>query len=337
MRYRGIDRPPEAFQQAVDADTVARLCRHALGADAAVVSELPWGSYNTVYRVDVDSGDPVVLRVAPEPARQFRAEAGLMRNEYAAVPYFAPIAELLPRILFADFTHELIDRDYLVVTLLPGEPVPEAMSRYPRSEWAGLFEQIGDVARRIHRVPGRVFGPVAGPWFDTWSAALIAYFDAVEQDVRHAGYDAEDVRELTHATKRLRPVLDEITEPRLLHGDGWTGNFLVDPESPELTVTGLCDWDRAEWGDPLADWAIQRALERPGTEREAFWVGYGRPRSVAAGVRQLIYRARQVLGLRLDRIRSGRADRVAATYGELAELLGALASETAMRDGDPHG
>lgn len=331
MRYRGIERAADAFQQPVDADTVGRLCRRALGSGIATVTELPWGSYNSVYRVDLDSGDPVVLRIAPEHARQFRAEAALMRNEYAAVPYLAPVGDLLPRILFADFTHELIDRDYLVVTLLPGTPAPEAVGRYPRHQWAGLFEQLGAVARRIHRVPGRAFGPVAGPWFDTWSAALIAYFDAVEHDVRQAGYDATDVRQLVLATERLSPVLDEITQPRLLHGDGWTGNVLVDPASPErpddvLTVTGLCDWDRAEWGDPLADWAIQRALERPGTEREAFWTGYGQPRSVAAGVRQPIYRARLVLGLRLDRIRSGRADLVDATYDELGELLGELAA-----------
>jgi hypothetical protein len=86
-------------------------------------------------------------------------------------------------------------------------------------------------------------------------------------------------------------------------------------------VQARCDWDRAEWGDPLADWAIQRALLRPGSEREAFWDGYGRPRSDAVGIRQDIYRARQAIGLRLDYIRGGNEVGIAATYKEIDEIL----------------
>jgi hypothetical protein len=44
--------------------------------------ELGNGMYNSTYRVDVGADRPVVLRVAPEPARQFRVERELMRNEH---------------------------------------------------------------------------------------------------------------------------------------------------------------------------------------------------------------------------------------------------------------
>ncbi|ACU36849.1 hypothetical protein Amir_2928 [Actinosynnema mirum DSM 43827] len=35
----------------------------------------------------------------------------------------------------------------------------------------------------------------------------------------------------------------------------------------------MLDLDRAEWGDPLADWAVWTARRKPG--REGFWGGYG--------------------------------------------------------------
>ncbi|MBM7783579.1 phosphotransferase family protein [Tenggerimyces flavus] len=330
MRYQSIDRADDACQRALDAELVEHVCRRAVGADHQVeaITELPWGTYNNAYRVDLRAGPPMVLRIAPERARQYRVEAELMRNEYAVAPYLAGISELVPRIHFADFTHQMIDRDYLLQSFLPGVPAPEAMGQSARPRWASLFHQIGTITRSIHEVAGRAFGPVANARFTSWGAAVVAHFRSVAEDLQDTGH----VRDLADEAERLSDVLDEITEPRLLHGDGWTVNFLVDPGSDELTVTGLCDWDRAEWGDPLADWAIQRALLRPGTEREAFWIGYGQPRTVASGIRQEIYRARHLLGLRLDLIRPGRSsgaptdDEIATNDQEVGEILDRLRS-----------
>ncbi len=86
------------------------MCRRAFGSRVHVVSavELGNGMYNSTYRVDIGADRPVILRVAPEPDHQFSSERELMRNEYASVPYLAP---LMPRVIAADFTHEVISRD----------------------------------------------------------------------------------------------------------------------------------------------------------------------------------------------------------------------------------
>lgn len=326
MRYSVIERAADTFQQVLPAPVVLAMCRRASRTDeVSAVTELPWGSYNNAYRVEFESGAaPVVLRVAPREARQFRVQARMMRNEYATTPFLAPIAELLPRIVFADFTHQLTDRDYLFETLVPGVPLPDAVGPKAGPEHAVVFEQIGAVARRIHTTVGTGFGPVAGPRFATWSEALVWQFETAAADVVRAGHDGSDLSAVAAAAERHSDVLDEITEPRLLHGDGWTGNFLVDAD---LTVTGVVDWDRAEWGDPLADWAIQRALQRPGTVRDAFWTGYGSPRTVANGPRQDFYHARFLLDCRLDMIRPGAVTDpagIAANHAELAEVLARL-------------
>lgn len=323
MRYQPIQRDTDAFQQFVPAPVMWQMCARAFGAGAAIetVVELPWGTYNNVYRVEIVDRPPVVLRIAPAPGRQFRVDAALMRNEYAAAPYFAPISDLMPHILFADFTQQIVGRDYMVESLLPGVPAPDGLARYPRPQWSGLFRHIGVITRRIHAVSGPAFGLVAGPHHSRWSEALIAYFRTAAEDVRDADYDDTDIMTLSDVVGRLGALFDEITEPRLLHGDGWTANFLVDPATADLPLTGICDWDRAEWGDPLADWAVQRALLRPRSERETFWEGYGRPRTDAVGIRQEIYRARQAVGLRLDYIRDGNQAGIATTYKEIGEIL----------------
>lgn len=256
-----------------------------------------------------------MLRVAPEPAQQYRAERELMRNEHAALPFFAPVAHLMPRTLAADFTHDLIGRDYLWQTLLPGTPARQ------HPQWRGVYRALGELTRTVHQVRGRVFGPVGGPHFPTWSEAVLASFADVVADLTDIGLDASDVRAVAGLAAGHRAVLDEITRPRLLHGDLWTGNVLL---SPAPAISGLLDHDRARWGDPTAEWGLHLADMR---DEPSFWDGYGpRPATPRDRWRGLVYRAWHIALLRLERYRLGRRGRVAASYAELGRTLRALLS-----------
>src|SRR4051812_276051 len=104
-----IQRPADAFQQPVAPEVILALCRRALGAGVAVcqVVELGVGTYNSTYRIDLADGDPVILRIAPQEARVGPAAREAMRNEYAALPFLAPLGGLVPRTIAVDFTHQL--------------------------------------------------------------------------------------------------------------------------------------------------------------------------------------------------------------------------------------
>lgn len=311
----------------VEAPVVRAMCARAFGSDVEVrsVVELGYGTYNSTYRIDIGAEAPVVLRVAPEPALQFRCERELMRNEYVSLPYLAPIGSLLPRTLAIDFTHDLIGRDYLFQSMLPGLPAPDGLARYPRSEWTEFFEQLGTIARQVHGVRGERFGRVGGPTYDTWSAALLGCFDDIAADLDAIGLDASDVRQVARFALQRRDVLDEITEPRLLHGDLWTVNVMVETDAPVPTICGVLDGDRTLWGDPLADWTLWMAGLRQGTERDAFWDTYGRlPSTPEANLRMLFYRARHVGGIRVERYRLGKHDELDDTYDQLRALLDQL-------------
>ena len=307
MEFRAVEREPGAFQRPVSQEQVLAMCRRAFGDQAQPVSvvEFGLGSYNNTYRVDLGAGRPVILRVAPEPSRQSRAERSLMRNEHASIPYLAPIAPLMPRMLMIDFTHEIIGRDYLFQAMLDGVTAPDRLPDYPRPQWAPFFAQLGTLSRRIHDVRGTSFGWVAGPRYARWSEAFQGSLEDLAAAHDQAGLDASDIRETIALAAKQVDVFDEITEPRLLHGDLWMTNVMISPTAPEPVVTGLCDCDRASWGDPAADFAIFRVSQKPGTERDAFWDTYGRrPATPNAAKRARFYQILHSATLRFEANRS---------------------------------
>jgi aminoglycoside phosphotransferase (APT) family kinase protein len=326
VEFRSISRESSAFQQPVSPADIQEICGRAFGAGVQVTSavELGGGMYNTTYRIIAEGlPEPVILRIAPAPEQQFVSERELMRNEYVTVPYLSTVASLVPRVLFADWSQEIIGRDWIVQSHLTGAPAPERLGAYDRALWPGFFAQLGEITSRVHSVRGPHFGPVAGPRFPTWSAAVLASLHAIADDLSASGLDAADVRKVADLAAEQRGVLDAISEPRLLTGDLWTVNTMLSTAAPEPVITGVLDLDRTLFGDPAADWTIRMASAKQ-DERTAFWETYGpRDTSPTAAWRSLVYEARHVGAIRLERYRLGR-DSVRDTYDSMAAVLAQL-------------
>ncbi|MEV3999090.1 phosphotransferase family protein [Streptomyces halstedii] len=327
MDFQPIERASEAFQQSLTAEEIGKVCQRAFGRAATPVSavELGMGMYNNVYRVVLAGRAlPVILRVAPEEERQFRSERHLMRNEYSSVPWLSVIAPLMPQVLAADWSHEVINRDWMIQTHLDGVPAPEHLGTYPRSAWPAFFRQMGAIARSVHDVRGPHFGPVGGPGYGTWSEAVITSLEEIAAGLDGVGLDSADVRKAAAVAAHDRAVLDEVTEPRLLTGDLWTVNVMLDVGAAEPAITGVFDMDRTEWGEPAADWTIRMATAKR-DERVAFWETYGhRDCSAAASWRSLVYEVRHLGAVRLERHRLGNAAGVGSTYDAVAAVLADL-------------
>jgi aminoglycoside phosphotransferase (APT) family kinase protein len=324
MELRVVDRDAGAFQRGLAAGEVEAICWRAFGEAVVPVraAELGFGAYNSVYRIELAGWDEaVVLRVAPEDALQFGAERWLMRNEYASVPWLAGIASLMPRVLAVDWSHDVVDRDWMIQTCLPGIPAPEHLGRYPRAGRTTFFRQLGAIARTVHDVRGPYFGRVDGPPHASWSDVVVESFTRIADDLQRAGLDAADVQQAAALADRGRATLDEVREPRLLTGDLWTVNCLLDADAPEPLIAGVLDFDRTEFGDPAADWTIRMAQAKD-DERVAFWESYGElDRSPAATWRAAIYQARHLAAIRLERFRLGKHDAVRESYDAMATTL----------------
>lgn len=325
--FRPLSRGEGAFQQPLTADEVRAVMRRVFGAGCQVMSavELGAGMYNSTYRVEIAGAEPVILRVAPAPDRQFRSERELMRNELASAPWLTPIAPLMPRVIAADWSRSVIGRDYMVQSVLEGTPAPERLSDYPRRMWGGYFAQLGEITAAVHAVRGPHFGPVAGPGHARWSQAVLASLEDIAADVEGVGLNSADLRKIAAVAADHRAVLDEVTEPRLLTGDLWTVNVMLSATASVPTITGVLDFDRTWFGDPTADWTIRMATAK-GDERRGFWDGYGPLDRVSPGavLRSRIYEARHIGALRLERFRLGHRDAVTRSYQEMAAVVSAM-------------
>lgn len=308
------------------------MCRRVLGESAEIRSaiEMGWGSYNTAFRIELADGPPVVLRVAPGPDSQARSERQWLRSEYTAAAWLASLGSLVPRVLGADFTHQVIGRDYLVQSLLPGVPAPGKLSDYDRNLWPGFFGQLGAITRQVHNVTGESWGPLAAPFDARWSDALLRSLTDSSADLAGWSLPADDVARLGGVIERHRDRVDDISGPRLLHGDLWTANILLDPHAAKPTVTGVVDADRSWWGDPLADWAVYRADSRAvSSERDAFWLAYGgRPAGRDVEWRLELYRGRHLVAERVEAARNGHFDHVDRTVTGLGHVLSHLMAES---------
>jgi aminoglycoside phosphotransferase (APT) family kinase protein len=314
-----------------------------ISVDSAV-TEIEGGNYNNTYRVNLFPMNPmnfspmnfstgelapgettVILRVAPSSDRQFRSEREFMRNEYSSAPFLAPVISLMPRILMADFTQEIIDRDYLFQSFLSGTPAPQALSRFPRPPWTSFYRQLGVIARQIHAIEGPHFGPIRGPGFSRWSEALVGSLKDIHCDLIQCGLDASDLREVISTVEREVDLLDQITQPRLLHGDLWTVNVMLSDDTPEPKITGIFDCDRTLWGDPEADWTIFMAGRKQDAQRKAFWQSYGLTKSTPeADRRSLFYEARHICAIRLEHYRLGHFSEIPGTHDAVRTVLARL-------------
>ncbi|MGI5487668.1 phosphotransferase family protein [Microtetraspora malaysiensis] len=291
------------------------LVLHALGAGVVSSRELPDGYANAVWRLGLDDGRDVVLKIGPPPGLELlRYERDLLRTE-AMVYHLASAAGLpLPALLHARYDDPMVGGDYLILTALDGVPWNRA-SLSPEEE-SGLRFELGRHLARLHTILGDgVYGyPYAGLTGRSWREAFLAMVGAILDDaVRYATPLPASILEIAGLVHANAYALDRVTRPVLVHFDVWPGNvFLTRPEggteSGTEDVTGaegagggapriqaLIDHERAFWGDPLADFVTPTLFEDL-RDDDPMLAGYREaggvvPADPEAPIRDALYRA----------------------------------------------
>lgn len=290
MQFVAATRDPDHFQASLTADQVLAVCQHAFGASVSVehVQELTTGYFNSTYIVQMAGMEKLILRVAPaERARIFPNERFQMRREYAVQPFLAPVCPLVPKTVWADFTHQVIDRDYVFQSFIEGEAWGKVRDSLTDEENNAIRRQLGAIARRINSVVGQRFGfPSPEPGFARWSDALLDFLRGMHENVLAGGLDDVGSGQLLEWVGAHRALFDEIRQPVLCHGDLWPANVLIERTADGPQIVGILDSERAMWADPEFEWIYHLGGQKP-----AFWEGYGpRDQSEGAAVRALAYR-----------------------------------------------
>lgn len=211
-------------------------------------------------------------------------------------------------------------------TFIEGEQWAQIKSELATEERKALWRQLGAITKKIHGVKGEVFGnPFNGASFSSWSNTIIDWFTNLISNLESVQQATSDLKSVLNLVKNQRHILDEITQPSLLHGDLWLVNILVNRGEAEPEITGIIDNDRASLGDPMADWTIFILERNSDAEEASFWETYGIPeKTKKAQIRNLIYRGFYTGAIRLEQFRLHHYEAVKRTYQELASVIEAL-------------
>jgi len=268
------------------------LARHAFGVGLAPgdggLRELTDGWFNAVHELALADGRRVVLKIAPPPAAPVMTyERDLMATEVATMRLVKSVPAIpVPAVLFHDDSRARCDAPYFFMDKVAGVNLDHVRKALPPDEASSIDRHVGEVMRAINGFRGEWFGMPGHPDLraSTWRDAFGRIVESVLQDGarRDVAYPrpVDGIRALLahHA-----PTLDAVREPRLVHWDGWDKNFFV----AGGRVTGLIDFERALWADPLME-AQFRTLSWDGVNDALR--GYGRTEfSDAELVRNRLY------------------------------------------------
>ncbi|MGM0532559.1 MAG: phosphotransferase family protein [Bacteroidota bacterium] len=251
------------------------------------------GRFSETFYIKDEKEDEYIMRVAPSDALlQLFYEYRMMRQEPEIHERLLNETNVpVPRIIAHDFSRTRIDRDYLIMNKLPGEPLSE--TSLSNKAFKRAFKEWGEYVRQIHSVtePNNRFGYVGAHHpmepRDTWKEAFRIMYRKLLDDIRQQEiYDAETYNMAVQLLEDNLEVFSHCETSCLCHGDLWVTNLLVDETGK---VNGLIDFDRACWGDIEWDLAI---AEYCGVTRPPFWEGYGQRIDTHTGdanIRRLFY------------------------------------------------
>ncbi|MFS0704929.1 phosphotransferase family protein [Cellulomonas sp. 179-A 9B4 NHS] len=167
------------------------------------------------------------------------------------------------------------DADHLLMTRLDGVRWADRRDARPAATSEAVWRAVGAALRRVHAVRGdRYGGLVAGPWHDDPWAHLRERAGATLDEYLRTGGDHDVARDVDAFVVGARDAVAACPGPVLCHRDLTGGNLLVDAHD---RPSGVVDWERAAWDDPLADLAqtVRHVRTHRHDDVRALLDGYG--------------------------------------------------------------
>jgi aminoglycoside phosphotransferase (APT) family kinase protein len=277
----------------LSAERAAPIVARHFGSQRSLKSfeELREGYFNAAALLELDDGQKLVLKATPpDEVKVMRYEKDLMRAEVESMRLVAACTAVpVPQIQVYDTSRSLLPSDFFIMTCLPGVPFHKLRHDLPPEAQQQVERQMGRLTREM--------SVITGPAFGLWSqpcAPGVSWRDCFTAMLRNVILDGQDIQveldqpyeQFYDRLERHFHTLETITQPRLVHWDLWDGNVFVDPQS--LQITGLIDFERVMWADPL----IEAVFGRPDPQG-AYVAGYGGPlfEDPAEVTRRLLYNA----------------------------------------------
>jgi aminoglycoside phosphotransferase (APT) family kinase protein len=256
-------------------EQLSHLIERTFGVNTVQVEELSDGWANTAYRMELSNGKTVIMKIAPlASVKMMSYEKGLMKTEVETLRRMKELGGIpVPDVLAYGVDDDIVGSDFFVMEKLEGTTYNKLKESMSEAERYRIEFELGQYNRRINELTGEWFGLYADDqegerqnhsWRDTFHKLIL---DVLE-DGRAAGFALPIAYEAIEQEIAARlDCLDEVTVPRLVHWDLWSGNVFVQ----DGRITGIIDFERALWGDPLMEVYFGRL-----NLSEAFLKGYGK-------------------------------------------------------------
>ncbi|NJP40116.1 aminoglycoside phosphotransferase family protein [Oscillospiraceae bacterium HV4-5-C5C] len=237
----------------------------------AAIKELTEGFFNVSYALTWESGETVILKIAPSPLVPVMTyERAVMAHEVRCMSLLREQTELpVARVMAWDRSHRFCDADCFFMTCLPGQSLSRLKPALSPEQLAGLQTELGGMTAQINQLRGPVFGYWGQPHCQSadWFTAFSYMLQAALTDCAAVDLDpGTDWDRLWRLLLQTRGSFLPVTQPRLVHWDLWDGNIFVQ----DGRISGLIDFERCLWADPLMEVAFRSYNQDPD-----FLRGYG--------------------------------------------------------------
>jgi len=221
-----------------------------LAAKPVRVQELKDGWFNATFLLTLPEAEFVIKLAPPDDVRVLRYEKDLMAAEVGAMREVKTKTDLpVPDVIAFDRTREEVPSDYFIAACVPGVSVEQAKAGFTPDERAFIDRQIGTYLKSLHTIEGQAFGTFNKPVYSNWTDGFCGLLEDLKRDQQDQQIDLP-----TGAFESAIPhlgALADVESPVLIHWDLWDPNVFIDPVSKR--ITGLIDFERALWADPLME------------------------------------------------------------------------------------
>jgi Predicted aminoglycoside phosphotransferase len=249
------------------------VVRQVFGQTFTSARELTDGWANMAYSIQLEDGRKTVLKIAPSQDKLvMRYERNIMKTEVESMRLVADNPALpVPCIYAYDPTCELIQAEYFFMEYVEGTALNTIRDSLTTEERENIIRQLGGYSRSINAYKNSFFGSLQpdGRRRDSWAEVFMGMLEDVLADGKDADVTLPvSYTEIEREIARSSESLTDVKEACLVHWDLWDGNVFV----KDGAISGLIDFERAFWGDPLCEYYFGRLAQG---SSKAFYAGYG--------------------------------------------------------------
>ena len=290
------------------------------------ITELKGGMFNSAYLIErPEEKDNIVLKVSLKPGtKTLTYEKDPMPTEVAVFKLVEEKTTIpTPRVLAYDFSKKNIPSNYFFMTALEGTAMHMVQKKMSKENVAKLKKELASYLAQLHQIKGEYFGYFTEDWnrqYKTWREAFLNMMAMILEDGKKNGTKLPYER-YEKVLKEKSGYLEAVKEPSLVDYDLWAGNVFVKQQGEEYVLEGIIDFERAFWGDPLADFGGSVMLLDNIYEEPDVWKSYQEKAKLGRGLSNEDQIRRAFYGLYIYTIMAAETFRYGFLYSRIQGLF----------------